>query len=374
VRTGTDRLRNALRKELPPTGWMHCSFGMPRPIEPQHVSLAQIAQEAGVATSTVSRALRGDLRIGLPTRQRIKQIAARLHHRPHPLVAALMAQVRNRRAPSVRWNLAWLDLETTASAWRRDPVSQAFYKGAMERAAAAGYAMERIWVRSPRLQGRSLTDILQERGIKGVLLQGFAEAADGHAGHIPIALEHFSVVSVGTSFHHPPLHFATNDQHHSTQTAVRELWSLGYRKIGYIGNPLVESVVNHRFCGGYLATLSQEFSTPPLAPLVTHDDGEIIAWIRAKKPEAIISTVERLPALLTSYGWCVPKDIGFAHLHVADDDEFTSGVFQQSEAVAAAATDLLIGALANNEIGAPMHPRGVLIPGEWRSGRTVRRA
>lgn len=334
--------------------------------------MAQIAREAGVATSTVSRALRGDARIGRATRERVARVAGRLGYRRHPLVAALMAQVRSRRPPSAQWNLAWLDFGATVGTWRADPVAVAFAKGAGERARAAGYAMERIWARAPRLGGGRLTEVLLSRGVRGVLIQGFIEAADGQASHIPIDLDRFSVVSVGTNFRDPALHFASNDQHHSTQTAVRELWRSGYRRIGYIGSPLIESVVNHRFCAGYLATLGQECGATALPPLVTDDEAEVAPWVRAHRPDAVISTWSRLPRLLEGYGWSVPRDVGFAHLHVDERDEKTSGICQQSEAVAAAAVDLLVGTLANNEIGVPAHPRGVLIPGRWRPGRTVR--
>lgn len=367
-----------------------------------HVPLSAIAREMGVATSTVSRALRGDRRIGADTRERVRETARQLGYRPHPLVAAFMAQVRNQRPPAARWNLAWLDFHDTPQGWRSDIVSVAFYEGVRTRAEAAGYAVERIWARDPRLLGKlktknpkaeiagnhdaaarllaasstlpdpaRLTDMLLNRGVRGILLQGFAEGADGAATSIPVDLNQFAIVGVGTAYHSPALHFASNDQHHSTQLAVRELHRLGYRRIGYMGEPLTETVVANRFVAGYLATMQQEFGLQPLPPLVTLDNREIIAWVNKHKPEVIISTEKRIPRVLREHGLSVPHDIGFAHLHVAENDRVTTGICQQSEAVAIAAMDLLTGALANNEIHIPEHPRGVLIPGRWSPGRTV---
>ncbi|RRJ95192.1 LacI family transcriptional regulator [Opitutaceae bacterium TAV4] len=355
-----------------------------------HVPLSAIAREAGVATSTVSRALRGDTRIGIDTRERVREVARRLGHRAHPLVAALMAQVRNHRPPTARWNLAWLDFHDSPQGWRADAVSVAFYNGVRARAEAAGYAIERVWARDPRLRGAGgasaggrptggtlphparLTDMLLARGVRGLLLQGFAEGADGSATTIPVDLNQFAIVGVGTAYHSPALHFASNDQHLSTQLAVRELRRLGYRRIGYIGEPLTETVVANRFAAGYLATMRQEFRLAPLPPLVTLDDDVVAAWVKKHRPEVIISTEKHIPRVLRAHGFSVPHDIGFAHLHVAEADRVTTGICQQSEAVAAAATDLLIGALINNETRVPEHPRGVLIPGRWRTGRTVR--
>ncbi|MDR1279476.1 MAG: LacI family transcriptional regulator [Opitutaceae bacterium] len=348
------------------------------PSDSAHVPLSAIAREAGVATSTVSRALRSDARIGTKTRQHVQAVAQRLGHRSHPLVSALMAQVRNRRPPVARWNLAWLDFRDTSQDWRTNHVSAAFHNGVRARAEAAGYAFERVWVRDPRLRNHPaglsarLTEILLARGVRGLLLQGFREGADGTATAIPVDLGKFAIAGVGTAFHSPALHFASNDQHLSTQLAVRELRSLGHRRIGYVGEPLTETVVSHRFVAGYLATMRQTFGLRPLPPLVTLADDVLIDWVKTHRPTVIISTEPHIPRVLRAHGYSVPHDIGFAHLHVAEDDAVTTGICQQSEAVAAAATDLLIGALSNNETGVPAHPRGVLIPGRWRRGRTVR--
>ena len=352
--------------------------------------MSTIAREANVATSTVSRALRGDLRIGNATREHIHTLAQRMGYMAHPLISAFMAQVRNRHSPVVRWNLAWLDFHDSPHAWRADAVSVAFYKGVCSRAEAAGYAVERIWVRDPKLRNvrrrskqsvknvrdalanpKRLTDVLLARGIKGIFLQGFTEGISGDAAAIPVDINQFAIVSVGTRFHTPSLHYASNDQHLSSQLAVRELYKLGYRKIGYIGEPLTESIVANRFIAGYLATMQQEFGLDPLPPMVTADRKKVIAWVMQHRPEVIISTERDIIKLLRGCGLIVPHDIGYAHLHVASDDVVTTGICQHSEAVAAAATDLLIGALTNNETTVPIHPRGVLIHGRWNRGKTA---
>ena len=58
--------------------------------------MAEIAQELGVASSTVSRALRGDPRISVEMRQRVETLAKNTGYRPNPLVSALMASRRRR--------------------------------------------------------------------------------------------------------------------------------------------------------------------------------------------------------------------------------------------------------------------------------------
>src|SRR3977135_1614610 len=62
----------------------------------QTARMVEIAQRLGVASSTVSRALRGDPRIGPETRLRVQEMADKLNYRPNPLVSALMASRRRR--------------------------------------------------------------------------------------------------------------------------------------------------------------------------------------------------------------------------------------------------------------------------------------
>ena len=64
----------------------------------QTVRMAEIAQRLRVAQSSVSRALRGDPRIGLELRGRVQEMAAKLGYAPNPLVSALMATRRRRGA------------------------------------------------------------------------------------------------------------------------------------------------------------------------------------------------------------------------------------------------------------------------------------
>src|SRR5258708_13082311 len=54
--------------------------------------MAEIAQELGVASSTVSRALRGDPRISAEMRQRVETLAKNAGYQPNPLVSPPIPQ------------------------------------------------------------------------------------------------------------------------------------------------------------------------------------------------------------------------------------------------------------------------------------------
>lgn len=338
---------------------------------PGQATMEDVARESGVAISTVSRALRDDHRIGAVTRERIKGVAQRLGYRPNPMVAALMSHVRAAHPPAASCNLAWLDFAADPERWRRQPVQRAFYTGANARASGASYVLERIPTRTPGMTPTRLAQILAYRGVRGVLLPYF-DGSRGLATSIPLPLGQFTTVIVGAQFQEPALNFATNDQYASSRLAVLELWKRGYRRIGYVGVPFAETVVNNRFCAGYLATLPLEFGTAPLPPLLSTDPEKLRAWLGAHHPDVVLTTDPSLLETVRGFGWRVPEQLGVAHLHVDADDEAISGVCQNSEAVGAAAVDLLIGQLSSNEHGVPAHAKGVLVPGSWKPGRTVR--
>jgi Transcriptional regulators len=336
------------------------------------VSMEQVAREAGVAVSTVSRALRGDRRIAPATRSKVKEAAERLGYRPNPLIAALMARLRAAYPPTASCNLAWLDVRGDSPHWwKTNAVARAFYTGAARRAELAGFALDRTWALDPTATRESITQHLLSRGVRGVLLQGF-ESGESLGERIPLQLDQFVTVSVGTIYRNPDLHFASNDQYASARTAVQHLWALGYRRIGYWADPHVESVVQRRFAGGYQMTVQVEFGGEALPLLLSVDPKNVRQWLEAHRPEAVVSAYPRWRDIFSALGLAVPADIGFAHLHVRADDPDTSGICQNSEEVGAAAVELLVSELSGTEFGVPRLPKGLLIPGRWVPGRTVR--
>jgi DNA-binding LacI/PurR family transcriptional regulator len=337
--------------------------------------MESVARAAEVSASTVSRVLRGDPRISAETALRVKAVVDRMGYRPNPLVSALMTQLRDKSPPAAVCNLAWLDFYPSSGDMARDPVHMAFVKGAADRARALGYAIDTILVSEWRHS--RLKKFLQNRGIKGVLLPYF-EDYQGRAANIPLPLDEFTIVGVGIRFEEPDLHYASDDQYESGRLATKKLWSLGYRKIGYIGDARVERIVNGRFYAGYDATISTELEGHAPVPLITNEFKNMRAWLRRTRVDAVITTSRSLYSILREKeGVRMPQDIGFAHLNVDDVDGAApgevAGVRQDSVGVGANAVELLVGLLYHNELGVPLHPRGVLVCGTWAPGASVRK-
>lgn len=332
-----------------------------------------VAAAAGVATSTVSRALKGDPRISAATRERIQKIAERMGYRPNPLVSALMVHLRHGHPPAARCNLAWLDFFPTPDDWQQDPVHRAFWMGAAARAEALGYSLSRI--RATGKPAASLARSLRNRGIQGVLLPEFA-ASGGWATSIPLPLEQFTIVSVGTRFERPSLHYSSDDQYECGRLAVQRLWQMGYRRIGYVGETRVERIVNGRFLAGYFSTLQSELGGVALPPLLTERDEEVIPWLRRVAPQAIITANRRLLSVVRRHGVRVPEEVALAHLNVDDAESAApgeiAGVRQDNAGVGSNAVELLVNLLYQNEVGVPEHPKGLQVHGAWVDGATAR--
>src|SRR4029077_7484412 len=103
--------------------------------------MAEIAQELGMASSTVSRALRGDPRISAEMRQRVETLAKNTGYRPNPLVSALMASRRRRGAGEVDV-IALVTNYGGRESWRAKDVCRWEYEGIIARATALGFRVE----------------------------------------------------------------------------------------------------------------------------------------------------------------------------------------------------------------------------------------
>jgi DNA-binding LacI/PurR family transcriptional regulator len=337
-----------------------------------------IARSAGVAASTVSRALRGDPRISEATRHRIQKLVAEKGYRPNPLVSALMTQLREGRPPAAKCNLAWLDFFARPEEWQQDPVQRAFYAGASRRADALGYALARVHVGARG--GERLARTLRNRGIAGLLFPNH-DASGGVASRLPLDLSGFTCVGVGTRYEDPFLHYSSDDQYESSRLAVQQLHRRGYRRIGYVGDPRIERIVNGRFYAGYHATLHAEIGAASLPPLITADEREVFGWLRSSRADAIVSVNRRLYSVLREGGVRLPADAALAHLNVDDAEAMNhaapgiiAGVRQDNVGVGANGVELLVSLLYHNELGLPLHPRGMQVHGTWVEGETVRPA
>jgi LacI family transcriptional regulator len=71
-------------------------------------------------------------------------------------------------------------------------------------------------------------------------------------------------------------------------------------------------------------------------------------------------------------GLRIPEDVGFVVHDWTTRMSGFAGIYQRRDHLAAAAVDLVITQLSQNERGVPVVPRQLMIPPEWVEGPSVR--
>jgi LacI family transcriptional regulator len=332
------------------------------------VTLAQIAEAAGVSTMTVSRALRNQPRLAKETREHILRIAKELDYRPNPFVSTLMRYRRQRSQSERGLVLAFLTCFPERGGWRKIKHHAELFAGAAEAARQRGFRLEEFWLREPGMTGRRMSEILYCRNIPGVLVLPLPYAF----GHLRLEWEKFSAVTVGYTLARPVLHRAVTDKFRGMRMAVHHLWKRGYRRIGLALKESMDKRVANQWLGAFLVE-QQHRATGHFPMLVLPDHNwhqkALIKWFEQSRPQVIITHHEEVLEWLRSGGHSVPEEVGVFHLNCPD--EKFAGMNQHSAAVGRAAIDLLVTLLQCNERGIPTIPQSVLVEGVFQEGPTL---
>lgn len=337
----------------------------------RRVTIRDIARALDFHHSTVSLGLRNDPRLPVATRTAIKEMAEKMNYRPDPMVKALTVYRGAIRPVTSHGTLVWLSNECTPQ-FGADCRYIRYVKGAQARATELGYVLEEFVLRSPGMTLARMTKILQARGLTSILVA--PQARDRIRARIRMDWSAFSAVAFGYSLAWPPLHLVTNDQFDSVKMAYRKLNSLGYRRIGFCMNKTLSGRVNGCFLGGYVTAMSRWPKALHIDPLLyeTWKPAEFKRWFRANRPEALIMhDATDLECAREALGIAIPEKL--AAVSLTANDKGWACVDQNSEAVGAAAVDLLVAMKNSNERGIPAIPRRLLITGRWTDGFSVRR-
>lgn len=332
--------------------------------------MKHVAQAIGVSIMTVSLALRRAPSIPAATRERVLAAAAKLGYRPNPMVAALMAGLRGRRARNKAVHvIAYVESFPLKRSPQEAAALRDYRQGAAAAAAKHGYRLEIFHLGESGLQEARLEQVLRARGIRGVIFSPFPSPG----ATLNQSWENHALASIGYSLRKPVLHRAMNHQAHSMQLALAALVDLGYRTIGVaIPRPQNERVERIWLSSVLLAQRDYE-GTETRFPLLIFDQGgrPLSTWLRRYRPEVVVTTERELLPVLRRIGRAIQQQVGFVHLHITKDLADWSGVDQNDERIGAAAVDLVLEQLQGNDFGIPKNAKTVLIEGRWLPGKTA---
>ena len=340
--------------------------------EGKPIGLGAIAEATGVSRMAVSLALRNSPRISAATRKRVQTAARRLGYRRDAEVDAYLLRVRGAksRTPIL---LAWLNAGEEEDAWTRYPQLLPYLEGARERAATLGYRLDEFWLRARGMTSRRLSAILYQRGIQGVLITPPQRRG---TFHLRLDWAKFACASFEKALLAPRIHRAAPDYFYNLTLALKKLRRLGYRRIGVYLSGNMDRRSHHAYraaLADFQAGLSAAERVPPFTGFVDASSlAEQGRWLRRYLPDAVVGQHSRLVEWIELNGFRVPEQIGVAHLNLEGDCNDWAGIRTHKREIGAAAVDLVVSMLRNNELGLPAMAHDISLTGSWQPGRTLR--
>lgn len=326
--------------------------------------MATVARAAGVATSTVSKALRSDPTIPEGRRREIQRVAESLGYRPNPMVAALMARLHSRRRRNDPHHLAWIDLWPDDQEAARTTDFKLMLGGATERASALGYQIEVHHVGRNGTSPSRLHDILISRAQWGLIIPPVPREAMSY----PLGLEGLTGVTIGTSLHQPVMHRVASNLFQGGQLACRKLRERGFRRLGLVLSPAMHERVENKWLGAFLAeqlTWPAEQHIPPLLATAA-DETRFVAWHKHFKPDAILVAEPYVETWIERTAHRRTRAPALTWLRrIASMPKSTFAVDTQPDRMGAAAVELVVGQIHRNERGSPAFPHTLLLDGAW---------
>lgn len=334
---------------------------------PPVATLQDVADKAGVHRSTVSLALRDNPRISAEVRVRVQGIAREIGYRSNPLVTALMRSRRTRQAPK-HVVLAYVTAYATRYGWRPPHHDRPdYFPGAARRAAELGYRLEDFWLREPGMTPGRFAQILQNRGISGLLIGRLPPGTS----ELDLPWEHFSAVALGLTLNRPDLHRVAEDAFASATEAMQRCLARGHRRIGFVmSEPDDSPNMGDRWLGAFMRLqlkLAPEDRLPyceyrPTGQFEPH----FLKWLDLHRPDALLATHAEPVVDILKDKRMKGKALPDLYLLINDKPNLGwSGIRLDPGVVGALAVDMVVGMMHRGETGLPAEPHHVLVPGRW---------
>lgn len=329
------------------------------------VTMSTVAQAAGVATSTVSKALRDDPSISIARRREIQRLADKLGYRPDPLVATLMARLHTGRRREDPNHIAWIDLWPDEKEAARTTDFKLMLKGANKRAGELGYQIEVHRVGRDGTSAARLHQILVSRSQWGLIIPPVPEEAMSY----PLDLTGLTAVTIGTSLHEPVMHRIAANLYQGSQLACRRLRKKGHRRIALVLSPAMNERVEGKWLGAFLAEQAQWPRVDCLPPLLVgpNQAERFHRWLPKTKPDVILIAEPHVEDWLAARGArAASSPPPTAWLRMLEFmGENTPAIDTRPAEMGAAAVEQVVGQIHRNDRGSPAIPHSLLLDGIW---------
>lgn len=327
-------------------------------------TLRQVAREAGVSVASASYALRRHPTVSGETQRRVEAAAARLGYRPNPQLSAFMQARRTGR--SMRTDVTVGLVHGGPKVPREDDTGYfaACLRGARALAAERGYVVDTIrWNEARDPSASRLGRVLEQRGIRGLLLMPSDEV---RRWTLPLDWTRFFGVALDHSLDGAPVHRVTDHHAADMRTALERVKAAGWRRPGLVLDQANNERTLELRLGAFLARASHDFPEAPKPLLVSEGEGKaakVRAWLKAQRPDVVLSPDRRLAELVEGPG-------GRTFVSLANYTRPSShpGILIDGGSVGRTAAFLLFSLLESPVTAAALRPQTILIEGSWQSG------
>lgn len=321
--------------------------------------LQKVIDETGCSRATVYRALQGSALVSEATREKVQAVAKRVGLRLNPMVGEWMARVRNSAAEFSRQPLLYLAGHNRAE-YAKNFLLEASWRAARQRARELGFSIEISYADQRSGGWQRMVNHIRERGIRGVVIARFPP------GSPPVELpwDELSVVGIGFTASHPPLHTVASHGFETMRHGIEELRKRGYRRPGYVGSLLTEQIGGSRHTADFLACrelFPEALEVPPLRLMMEGNIAtcrvKFLRWYRQYRPDVIVSGgITEYLAWLQGEGIRIPEEVGYFHLGLRKDFPVirqAAGIPQPGSELGRSAVDALAVMLYHGETGLP---------------------
>ena len=343
------------------------------------ITLRDIAREADVHPSTVSRAMRNDPHISPKVREKIDKIAKKIGYRPNPLISAFTAQVRGYRGSPHGVTIVILncDLDKSNSLWQN-----LYIKGITYRAEQLGYNVEIISLSKIKYSVPRLNKILHARGIRGMVILPVPDGTDLSE----LNCEHLALATISYSLKNLPINKTSLDFHQCMTLTLKHLAKKGYKRIGFALADVDMLRFGERLVAAFVAW---QHTLPVSKRIPVHINTHVgkhqetaqnratgctdyKQWLEKYKPEVVVGSSDIFYKWLLELKLKMPDDIGFSSTGILPGMPDVSGIDPKNYQIGIATTDLIIGQFHRNDYGLPDPEKIVMIEGSWVEGKTLR--
>jgi LacI family transcriptional regulator len=324
------------------------------------ITMETIARHAGVARSTVSKALRDDPTIPAKHCAEIKRLAEELGYRPNPMVSTLMAQLHGGRRRNDPYHIAWIDLWPDSTAL---PIMKPLLAGARRRADELGYNIELHQPIAEGINPDRLRQVLTTRSQWALIIPPVPESMMRYS----LDLRGLAGVTVGTSLHEPIMHRVSPNHYQGAQLACVKLRAKGFHRIGIVLSSEFNNRVEGKWLGAFLSEQQLWPTSHRVRPLLI-GRGEQIRfkrWLDQEEPDVILLAEPHVDLWRSERCGARSSPLPAAWLHLETSGKGVWHVDYHAEDLGAAAVELVIGQIHRNERGSPAIAHTLLLDSSW---------